>query len=141
MDANVLIHATNSRAPAHQRANEWLAEQLSGPTRTVGIPWVNALAFLRIMTNPRLFEHPVRPDQAWAQLSGWFALPSCWIPSPGEGHAKLIEQLIGDVRPTGNLVSDMHLVALAREHGLTIASADSDFAKFPGIKWINPLTN
>ena len=38
------------------------------------------------------------------------------------------------------LVSDAALAALCLEHGLAIVSADSDFARFPDLRWINPLT-
>lgn len=139
VDANVLIYATNRRAPAYERANSWLAEQLAGPRRTVGIPWLSALAFQRIMTNPRLFSRPLDPAEAWGQLTGWFALPSCWIPNPGDEHTDLVGELIAKTGAVGNLVSDAHLAALAREHGLTIASADADFAKFPDVRWVNPV--
>ncbi|MDR7302094.1 hypothetical protein [Haloactinomyces albus] len=47
VDANLLVHAINQRASAYRLAHEWLAEQLPGPVRTVGIPWQNVLAFLR----------------------------------------------------------------------------------------------
>jgi predicted nucleic acid-binding protein len=40
-----------------------------------------------------------------------------------------------------NLVHDAHLAALAIEHGLTLCSTDGDFARFPGLRWINPLTH
>jgi hypothetical protein len=38
-----------------------------------------------------------------------------------------------------NLVPDAHLAALAMEHGLTLCSTDGDFARFPGLSWLNPL--
>ena len=33
----------------------------------------------------------------------------------------------------GNLVTDVHLAALAIEHGASIWFFDSDFARFPGL--------
>jgi predicted nucleic acid-binding protein len=39
----------------------------------------------------------------------------------------------------GNLVSDAHLAALAVQHGCELMSTDSDFARFPKVKWTNPL--
>ena len=38
-----------------------------------------------------------------------------------------------------HLVPDAHLAALAIEHGLVLCSADADFARFPGLRWHNPL--
>ena len=40
---------------------------------------------------------------------------------------------------TSRLVPDAHLAALAVEHGLTLCSTDGDFARFPGLRWENPL--
>ena len=40
---------------------------------------------------------------------------------------------------TSRLVPDAHLAALAIEHGLTLCSADGDFAKFSGLTWVNPM--
>lgn len=37
------------------------------------------------------------------------------------------------------LVSDAVLAAICIEHGLDIVSANSDFARFPEIGWINPV--
>jgi hypothetical protein len=36
-------------------------------------------------------------------------------------------------------VPNAHLAALAIEHGLILCSADSDFARFPSLRWENPL--
>jgi hypothetical protein len=34
---------------------------------------------------------------------------------------------------------DIHLAALAIEHGLIVCSNDNDFARFPNVRWLNPL--
>jgi hypothetical protein len=58
---------------------------------------------------------------------------------PTEHHAEVLGSLVVDNDLRGNLVSDAHLAALAFEHGLRIYSADSDFARFSKVTWINPL--
>jgi predicted nucleic acid-binding protein len=54
-------------------------------------------------------------------------------------HWTVFQQMLTDGQAVANLVTDAHLAALAIEHGCTLASTDSDFARFPRLKWINPL--
>lgn len=44
-----------------------------------------------------------------------------------------------DAGSTFNLISDAHLAALAIEHGLTVCSADTDFARFTEVRWLDPV--
>ena len=66
-------------------------------------------------------------------------MPNVWIPGPTERHDEILGELLERSRAAGNLVPDAHLAALAIEHGLTLCSADGDFARFPGLRWVNPL--
>ena len=77
--------------------------------------------------------------EAWRQVAEWLSCDNVWTPQPGEHHRRILGQLLTHTRVQGNFVMDAHLAALAIEHGLTLCSADSDFAKFPGLRWINPL--
>ena len=138
VDANLLVYAANVDAPEHERARAWLEERLNGAER-VGIPWESFVAFVRIVTNPRIIELPLAPEQAWSHIDDWLAAPVAWIPLPTERHAEVLGELIGRYRPSGNLIPDAHLAALAIEHGLEICSADTDFARFTEVRWINPL--
>ncbi|MBV8118699.1 MAG: type II toxin-antitoxin system VapC family toxin [Alphaproteobacteria bacterium] len=138
IDANILIYAHVASLPQHQRARDWLDRQLNGFAR-VGLPWVSLLAFLRLVTNPRIFEHAEPVEQASAQVSMWLANDLVWVPQPTERHPAVLETLLALPGIYGNLVPDAHLAALAIEHGLTICSADADFARFPGLSWSNPL--
>jgi hypothetical protein len=76
---------------------------------------------------------------AWQQVSDWLACDPVWIPQPTERHAEVLGTLLTQPGVQGNLVSDAHLAALAIEHGLTLCSTDGDFARFRGLKWLNPL--
>jgi len=105
----------------------------------VGLPWESLNAFLRIATNPRATPEPLSPTEAWGCVEEWLASRSAWIPRPTDGHAEVLGGLIQRYRVTGNLMPDAHLSALALEHGLTICSADSDFARFTEVRWENPL--
>lgn len=64
-----------------------------------------------------------------------------WIPHPTERHAEVLGRLLRAGNATANLVPDAHLAALAIEHGLVVCSTDSDFARFTGVRWENPLAH
>jgi uncharacterized protein len=138
VDANILIYASSQRSPQHKRALAWLNEQLNGTGR-VGIPWVCAVAFIRVTTNPRVVPNVISAVSAWEQVRGWFSCPSAWIPQPTEHHLDILGELLSLPGMVGNLVTDAHLAALAIEHGLTLCSNDGDFARFKQLKWMNPL--
>ncbi len=138
VDANVLLYAVDAGSRFHQPAKAWLETALNEPAR-VGLPWASLLAFQRISTHPRASVSPLTPSMAWSFIADWLDADATWVPVPGERHAEILRDLIvaGDLR--GNLVPDAHLAALAMEHGVGICSADSDFARFPQINWVNPL--
>ncbi|HEX3517528.1 MAG TPA: TA system VapC family ribonuclease toxin [Solirubrobacteraceae bacterium] len=138
LDANLLLYAVNSRATKHETASRWLTEQLNGPRR-VGLPWQSLGAFLRISTHPRAFAHPLTPSRAWDIVAAWLAAPATWIPVPGPGHPEILGDLIVRYELRGNLVPDAQIAALALEHGLSVCSADTDFARFAEVRWENPL--
>jgi toxin-antitoxin system PIN domain toxin len=140
VDANILVYATDSGSAQHSPARDWLDEHLIGPPRSVGLPWPSLLAYLRLVTNPRVYSPPALVTDAWDRVDEWLHRPAAWTPVPGQRHAHVLEQLVHTVRPAANLVPDAHLAALAVEHGLTVVSTDTDFAKFPGVTWLNPLT-
>lgn len=139
VDANVLVYAHVSSFPQHDRARDWLDQQLNGAA-PVGLPWASLLAFLRLVTNPRVFERPEPITDAWRQVLAWLDCETVWIPQPAERHAGLLGQLLAMPGVQANLVPDAHLAALAIEHGLILCSMDSDFARFPGLHWLNPLS-
>jgi toxin-antitoxin system PIN domain toxin len=123
--------------PEHRRARDWLDGKLGEPAR-VGLPWESILAFLRLVTNPRVFARPESVGQAWQQVEQWLDSPSAFVPTPTERHRAVLSPLLAQVtRP--NLVPDAHLAALAIEHGLVLCSTDGDFARFAGLRWENPL--
>lgn len=86
-----------------------------------------------------VFEHPEPVAGAWDQVVAWLDCETAWIPQPGERHAELLGELLGLLGSHANLVPDAHLAALALEHGLTLCSTDGDFARFPRLRWMNPL--
>jgi len=138
LDANLLIYAHVESFTQHPRARRWVDAQLSGEV-PVGIPWVSVIAFLRIVTNPRVFERPAPIDDAWRQVRDWLSADVSWVPEPTARHADVLGSLLAATGAHAALVPDAHLAALAIEHGLTLQSTDRDFARFPRLRWNNPL--
>lgn len=136
VDANLLIYASAPQMPQHEAAKRWLDDRLNDTAR-VGLPWPSLLAFIRIVSNPRLFE-AASLTHARAQVRAWLDLPSTWVPLPTEAHGAILDQLLAGEQ-SHRLVADAHLAALALEHGLALCSSDGDFARFAGLRWENPL--
>ena len=140
VDANLLIYARNDGDPRHGAARDWLTSALRG-TQRVGLPWASLGAFLRIATLPRIYSRPLTTAEACAEVEAWLAAPASWIPSPGPGYATILGELMTKHRVTANLVPDAMLAALAFEHGLTVCSTDTDFARFREVRWLDPLAS
>ncbi len=138
VDANLLLYAVHERSASHAAARDWLSARLNG-RRRIGLPWQSLGAFLRVATHPRAFERPLSPEHAWERVAAWLACEVAWIPQIGERHAEILGDLVTRYELRGNLVPDAQLAALAIEHGLTVCSADTDFARFPEVRWENPL--
>ena len=140
VDANILVYATDPAARQHDAARSWLDGNLAEGPHYVGLPWPSILAYLRLVTNPRIYSPPAPSAEAWQRAEEWLARPGAWIPAPGPRHRQLLGEIVENVGPTGNLIPDAHLAALAREHGLTVVSTDTDFGKFRSVAWLNPVT-
>jgi hypothetical protein len=138
VDANLLIYAVTPGFRQHDAARAWLQDRLSGPA-AVGLPWASLLAFVRVVSNPRIFERPRSMPQAWTQVEEWLERPPVWQPQPTERHREILGGLLMSGVPESDLVPDAHLAALAIEHGLTLCSTDGDFARFRALRWDNPL--
>jgi uncharacterized protein len=138
VDANLLLYAYFPGAEHHERARAWLEGAFSGP-EPVGLSWPTVLAFLRIGTNPRVFERPFSGAEAEAIVSSWLAEPVVALIGPGERYWEILRTLLIDAQVTGPLVSDAALAALAIEHGATLMTTDRDFARFRGLRLENPL--
>jgi len=138
VDANLLLYAYHTRAPEHARSRAWLEAALSGPER-VGFAWLTLWAFLRIATNPRVFDRPLSVTEAESAVSSWLAQPAAIILEPEERHWEILRGLMRDGQTAGPLVMDAVVASIAIEHGATLYTTDRDFSRFIGLKWLNPL--
>ena len=137
-DVNLLLYAFDELSPHHERARSWLEEQLSA-TETFAFAWSVLLAFARLGTSSRVFEAPLEIDEAFDLIDSWLEQPCATVVHPTERHSALLRELLGPLGSAGNLTTDAHLAALAIEHGAELCSADADFARFPRLRWSNPL--
>ena len=136
-DANVLIYATNGASRLHRQALEWWRSTLAGD-ELVGIPWASILAFLRLSTGPSVYEHPLSMDAAVSIVETWLESPNVSVINPGKRHVHAL-RVFTPAGSGGSIVNDVHLAALAWEHGGTVYSADRDFTRMPQVAWMNPL--
>ena len=138
VDANLLLYAQVTGFKQHAAARRWLDDRLNGVER-VGLPWPSLLAFVRIASNPRVFESPLAVGEAWGCVEGWLDCESAWIPTPTDRHRRILGRLLRGRPLPAEMIPDAHLAALAVEYGLVLCSCDVGFGRFPEVRWENPL--
>ena len=137
-DANLLIYSYNSGSAHHSKARAWLEEIFSG-IELVGLPWQAVSAFLRVMTNRRLPGERFTLEQA-AQIVGlWLANANVRVLNPGDHYWPLFRRMLIEGQASGALVGAAEIASLTIEYGGMLHTADRDFARFPGLRWKNPL--
>ena len=137
-DINLLMHAHNDRDPQHAEAKEWWEGLLNGRS-PVGLPWIVAAGFIRLMTNPRVLELPMEVGHAVQCVRGWLEQEPLRILHPGERFDDWLLDSLSDLGTAGNLTTDAQLALLAVEYQAELHSNDADFHRFPGLRWRNPL--
>ncbi|MBX3031520.1 MAG: PIN domain-containing protein [Chloroflexi bacterium] len=137
-DINLLVHAYNSDAPHHDDARRWLESVLSD-RRTVGFSWAVMLGYVRLMTDRAVVLDPLAPAEALGHLRSWLARPQVVVLEPGPRHLDLLDELMRHGHAAGPHMTDVHIAALAIEYQAELFSNDTDFARFPGLRWTDPL--
>jgi toxin-antitoxin system PIN domain toxin len=108
-------------------------------SQAIGIPWIVVTGFVRITTTPRATLNPIDPGDAFDIVEEWFIFPHVRQLNPGSHHLRIFREAVGLAGIGGNLVTDSHIAAIALEYDAVVHSNDSDFSRFPGLKWLNPL--
>lgn len=137
-DINLLVYAYNRDAPHHAAARAWWEGLLNG-TDPVGLPWVVALGYVRLMTHRAVLLSPLDPRTAIGHVRTWLECPCVETIDPGPQHLAIFERAMAAAGVGGNLTTDAHLAALAIEHQCELHSNDTDFSRFPGLRWRNPI--
>jgi uncharacterized protein len=138
LDVNLLLYAVNEDSPHHLAARQWLEDTLSGAD-TVALSWPVILAFVRLSTRVTVFPRPLTSEEAFSVVDSWFAQQCVVIVQATPRHWAILRELLSSAGTAGNLTTDAHLAALAVEHGAELCSTDHDFARFPMVRWTNPL--
>ena len=137
-DLNLLIYAYDATSARHEAARAWWERSMNA-AEPVGLPWVLMLGFVRLTTHRSVMRRPLTVPRACTHVRSWLAAPNCVVLEPGEAHAAILLPLLESLGTAGNLTTDAHLAALAIEHGAVLHTTDRDFARFPGVKWVNPI--
>jgi toxin-antitoxin system PIN domain toxin len=137
-DVNLLLYAVVSGFPQHKAAHAWWEETINSPVE-IGLASPAIFGFIRIATNPRVLSPPLTVDAATRYVSAWLGQPNVSHLVPGPRHVEIAFSLLHGVGTGGNLTTDVQLAALTLEHDADMYSNDTDFARFPGLRWCNPL--
>jgi toxin-antitoxin system PIN domain toxin len=139
LDVNVLLYASDRSSDRHQRARSFLDSCAAGP-EILCLAWPTLMSYLRIATHPRIFSAPLSPDDALGNVSALLALPHVRAVSELEGFVDAYKHVAGDIPVRGNLVPDVHVVAILFQHGVrTLYSNDRDFRKFQTLDLRDPF--
>jgi toxin-antitoxin system PIN domain toxin len=137
-DLNLLLYAEIAAFPEHAAARRWWEATLRG-SEDVALTMLTVFGFLRISTNPKVFDPPLAVDDAINRVEAWLEQPSVQMLLPGPRHLEIAFRLLRDLGAAGNLTTDAQLAAFAIEHNATLYSNDTDFRRFNGLRWHNPL--
>jgi uncharacterized protein len=132
-DVNVLVHAHNVDSAVHLRARRWWDKCLAGP-EGVGLAWAALLGFIRLTTNRKVVAAPLPVSDVMARMDSWLDLPHVHL----DTHFARLRTELERLGTAANLTTDAHLAVLAMERGYVLYSTDADFARFPGLRWVNP---
>lgn len=137
-DLSVLLAAHRSDSPMHEPCRSWLQALYAGD-EAFGLCAPVLIGLVRILTHPSVFVPPDTHEQAFSFVHSLLSHPNGLLLNPGRDHVRLFEQLCRIGAATGDIVTDAYLAALALETGALLVSADRDFARFPGLRWQNPV--
>ena len=138
IDTNLMLYATMHESPHHERAEKWVEQQFSSNVR-IGLPWHTLLGYVRLSSQRSVYRRGPSVEEAWSAVRGWLEHPNVWVPLATERHGEILDRLFTSGNVGHKLVMDIHLAALAIEHGLTVCSNDRDFGRFANVRWFNPL--
>ena len=137
-DVNLLVYAYRTGAPEHRAARQWWEGTLNGAAE-IGIPAPCLFGFVRVMTHPRISQPPAPLGAVLDAVNAWFEQPQVRLLLPGPQHLDIAFRLLREQGVAADLTTDVQLAALAIEYQAQICSNDTDFGRFGGLRWSNPL--
>ncbi len=136
-DVNVLVHAHNRDSAVHERARRWWDRCLAG-TEGVGLAWIVILGFVRISTHRRALLRPLPVGDVLDRIESWLQLPHVHVPRPSNRHFTGLRANLERIGTAGNMTTDAHLATLAMQRGYVLYTTDTDFMRFPSLRWVDP---
>jgi len=137
-DTNLLLYAANRQSPFYHDARKWWLSSLEG-SYPVGLCEPVAFAYVRLITNPKLFINHLSVEKAFEDLENWLSFPTAQWLVPDDSHLERVKSLLIKTETAGNLVTDAQIAAYGQQYNGTIYSTDLDFSRFQ-VKWFNPLS-
>lgn len=137
-DVNILVYAHREDLPQHSKIKSWLEENIM-ESNLFGLSDLVSSGFIRIVTNPKVFKKPTPIQKAFQFIQTLKNLDHCLMIEPGKKHWEIFSKLCQETKAKGNLITDAYFAALAIESNCDWISTDTDYQKFKGLKWINPL--
>jgi uncharacterized protein len=137
LDTNVLLYCSDVRTEFHGRVQEFVSAALARD-EVIALPWMTVLGFLRISTRRIAGRETLTREQAVAIIDTWLSHPNVSLLEPGPRHWQILREISEAAQARGDLIMDAHLAALAIENGAELCSTDTDFSRFPRLKWTDP---
>lgn len=138
-DINLLLYAYDAASPFHAKAAAWWQASLSG-AEPVGLPQVVIFGFVRVGTSARAFQRPLTLAEAARHVRAWVGQPCVQVLEAGPQHVEQVLKGLERVGTAGHLVTDAQIAALAIDHGAVVHTSDTDFLRFSGLRWFNPIS-
>ena len=141
IDTNILVYARRQESAHHEAARE-LLKRLAEGDEPWALPWPCIYEFLRVVTHPRVLEHPWGHRSAWSFLEALLASPNLSLLAPTDRHTDVARAVVDEMRTLrGNLFHDAQTAILMREHGIRrIVTNDADFHRFGFLEVIDPFS-
>jgi hypothetical protein len=137
-DVNLLLYATVTGFPRHEPARAWLEDVLNG-SALVGLTSPAVFGYVRIATSGRVLASAMSVTDATERVQLWLAQPNVRFVGPGPSHLEIAFGLLEAIGTGANLTTDVQLAAYAIEQDAELFSNDTDFGRFPGLRWVDPL--
>lgn len=137
-DVNLLLYAHVSGFVQHARARRWWEGVLNGD-KEVGLAAPAVFGFIRLATSRAVFDRPLTVVDALARVHEWLSLSPVRFAVPGPRHPEIAFALLRELGTARSLTTDVQLAALAIEYQGEVHSNDTDFGRFRGLRWIDPL--
>jgi len=137
-DVNVLVYALRKDSEAHESYHRWLRSALN-VDEVLLIADIVLNSVVRIVTNPRIYMKPSTFEETFEFCDRILDAKNTVRISPGPRHWSLFCGYCKLIHPQGSLVTDSYLAGLAAENDAELISTDSDFSKYPGLRYKHPL--